>query len=108
EVLRSVRPADAAAGNAPEAQMHTLDARPIDEDLAKRARIGQAVDRLGIELEGDHLRRPAVCVALIEVRAQDRADEIEEAAQDTVLVETCDRIEQPFRLCQDARGGRLA
>ena len=38
EILRPVRPADAAARDPAEAQMHAFDARAVDEDLAERPR----------------------------------------------------------------------
>ncbi len=41
EILAPIRPAQAAARDRAEAQMHAFDARRIDEDLAIRARLGQ-------------------------------------------------------------------
>ena len=45
EVLRPVGPADAAARDRREAQVHALDARRVDPDLAVGARLRRCVHR---------------------------------------------------------------
>ena len=94
EILRPVRPAQAAAGDLAETHMHALDARRIDEDLVERARQRQPVDPGAVELEGDGLARLAVRADLEEVRAERSIDQIDEAAQDAVVVEAGDGIER--------------
>ena len=51
EVVAPVAPAQAAAGDRAEAQVHALDARGVDEDLVLRPRLGQVGDRRRLELE---------------------------------------------------------
>src|SRR5690606_31534769 len=51
-VLSTIGPAQAAARDRPEAQMHALHFRTIDEDLAPGARLWQPFDRTAVELEG--------------------------------------------------------
>ena len=51
EVLRPVRPADAAAGHLAAAQVDRLGARRVDEDLVERLGQRQALDRPRVELE---------------------------------------------------------
>ncbi len=87
EILRPVRPADAAARHAAEAEMQPVDARAVHEDLAERAWRGQSVDGMRIELEADFLMRRAIRGELEEVGADGRRDGVEEAPHDAVLVE---------------------
>ena len=56
EVLRPVRPADAAARDRREAQVDALDARRVDPDLAERARLRRRLHGLAVELEGERRR----------------------------------------------------
>ena len=93
EILRPVGPAQAAAGDLAEAHMHALDARRIDEDLVERARQRQPVDPGAVELEGDGLARLSVRADLEEVCAQGGIDQVDEAAQDAVVVEAGDGVE---------------
>ena len=51
EVLRTVGPAQPAAGDRTAPQVHALDARGIDEDLEHRPRQGQVRDAARIELQ---------------------------------------------------------
>ena len=62
EVLAPVGPAQPAAGDRPEAQVHALDARAVDPDLELRARGRQVGHGLGVELERD-VRLVLVAVA---------------------------------------------
>ena len=55
EILRPVGPADAAARDLAEAQVHAFDARRIDEDLVERPRQRQAVDLAAVELDRDQV-----------------------------------------------------
>ena len=45
EILAPIRPAQAAARDRAEAQVHAFDARAVDEDLAVRPRLGQVGNR---------------------------------------------------------------
>src|SRR5258708_1855149 len=53
EILAPIRPAQAAARDRAEAQMHALDAWRVDEDLAERPRLRQIGHLRRIELERD-------------------------------------------------------
>ena len=57
EILAAVRPAQTAARDRAEAQVHAFDARPVDEDLAVRTRLGQVRHLRRIELEADRSPR---------------------------------------------------
>ena len=88
EVLAPVRPADAAARDPARAQVHALDARRVHEDLEHRPGQREVGDRARVELERDARRRVAGGVGILEpVRAQRREHEVQERAQDAVLVE---------------------
>ena len=59
EVLAPVRPADAATRDLPAAQVHTLDARGVDEDLKARMRERQPRQPRRLQLEREpRLGRP--------------------------------------------------
>ena len=103
EILRPVRPAQAAARHRAEAQVHALDAGRIDEDLVQRPGERQVVDAPGVELEGDRRARLAVGVDLEKLRANRRLHEVGEAAQDAVLVEARDRLEAILDLGAQSR-----
>ena len=90
EVLRPVGPADAAARDLAEAQVHAFDARRVDEDLVERPRQRQAVDPAAGELDGDQLLRAPVGIDLIEIGADGGLHRIDEVPQDAILVEACD------------------
>ena len=94
EILAAIGPAQAAARHRAEAQVHALDARRVDEDLAIRTRLGQVGHLRRIELEADVVARAAVALALVEVGAQGGVDHADEAAQDAVVVEAGHAIEQ--------------
>ena len=57
EVLLAIRPAQPAAGDEAEPQVHTLDARRVDEDLEHRPRQREFVDQLRIQLDREHILR---------------------------------------------------
>ena len=88
EILRPIRPANAAARNRREAHVHAFDARTVDPNLAKGARLRRTFDKLGIEFEGYGVRQLAVCAKLVEVGAQCHADQVQVRTQDAVLVQT--------------------
>ena len=94
EVLRAIRPADAAAGDLGIAQVDALDPRAVDEDLRERLGRRQSLDPLGIELEGDGRSFGAARILQVEIRALRHADEIEEVPQDAVLVGVVDRLQR--------------
>ena len=94
EVLAPVGPAQAAAGDLAEAQVHALDAGAVDPDLEHRPRRRQVGHLLGVELERDVRLVVAVLVGLVEVRAQARLDDAEQRSDDAVVVEARDVVER--------------
>ena len=98
EVERPVRPADAAARHPAEAEMHAFDPRAVDEDFAERPRRRQLLDPFRVELEDDLGARLAVRPRLEEVGTDGRVDDVEEAADDAVLVEALDAFERRLDL----------
>ena len=100
EILRPVRPAQAAARDGSAAQMDALEARRMDEDLGEGLGGGQPIDLAASQLECDGFRRSLLLVALVEVGPERGVDEREEVAQDAVVVEQRDLVE----LRRDARG----
>ena len=106
EVFAPVRPADAAARDLARAQVHALDARRVHEDLEQRARQRQVGDRAGSSFSTTHGRGPAGVVGLEPVRAQRREHEVQQRAQDAVLVEAGDRVELGADLVDERSLGR--
>ena len=107
EILAPVGPAQTAARHHAEAQVHALDARTINKDLAKRTRERQLVQGARIQFEGQVRFDRAFVRALGEVGAQCRFDAIEEAADDTVFVQIADRFQCRFDLADQRLGARL-
>ena len=110
EVVASVGPAQAAAGDRAEAQVHALDARGVDEDLEPRPRLGQLGDRRRLELEAHVGVQLAVGVGLEVVGAQRRPDVRQVGPQDAVVVEADHVVQgpgQPLLDLGDARGALL-
>ncbi len=104
EVLAPVGPAQTAAGDLAEAQVHALDLRRVDPDLERRARGRQVRDGLRVELHR-HVGVPgAGAVVLEEVGPQGGLDEVQEGAQDAVLVQRDDLVQRAVQLLQDALG----
>ena len=103
EILRPVRPADAAARHLAEAQVHAFHARRIDEDLVERARQRQAGKLAALELDRDDRLRLAVFVGLEEIGADRRLHGVDELAQDAVLVQALDRLQGLFDLVVERR-----
>ena len=95
EVLTAVRPAQAAARDAPHAQVHALDARRMHEDLVHRLRQRHFRDPARIELQRQVGLRRAVRARLEVIGAQRRVDRGQERAQDAVVVDARDAREQP-------------
>ena len=108
EVLRPVGPADAAARDLAEAQVHALDARRIDEDFIERLGQRQAVDLLALELDRDQRLGLAGVVELIIVGADRRLHRVDEVADDAVLVEALDVPQRGFDLGEHRRFAPLA
>jgi hypothetical protein len=63
-ILRPVGPAQAAARNRTETQMHAFNLCAIDEHLAERPWFGQSVERLRVELESKSGTWCTVCTCL--------------------------------------------
>jgi hypothetical protein len=94
EILAPVGPAKPAAGDQPEAQMHRLETRAVDEDLAQGGGLRNLVDLAAGQLDGDHRLVAAILGRLEEVGAQRRQDDVEEAPDDPVLVEVADFVQR--------------
>ena len=95
-VLAPIGPADAAAGDRPSAEMHALHLGVAHEDLEQRGGLGHRghVGRAQLQAQ------PPAAIGPERVGAHGRQHELEEAAQDAILVEARDGI--------DARADRLA
>ena len=100
EILRPVRPADAAARHLAEAHVHAFDTRRIDENFVERARQRQIGDLAAFELDRDQRLGMAGLVGLKEIGANRRLHRIYEVTQDAVLVQALDLLQFHF----DARG----
>ena len=71
-----------------EAQVDALHARRVDPDLAERARLRRRLHRLAVELEGERGRAAGRSASrLVEVGAHGGADQVQELAQDAVLIQ---------------------
>ncbi len=103
EILRPVRPADAAARHLAEAQVHAFDARRIDEDLVQRARQRQAGQLTALELDRDDRLGLTVHVGLEEIGADRRLHGVDELPQDAVLVQALDRLQRLLDLVVERR-----
>ncbi len=100
EVLAPVRPAQPAARDLAEAQVHALDAGRVHPDLVRGPGRGQVRDGLRVELDGQVAVRLAVLAQLEVVGAQGGLDDREERAQDAVLVQRDDLVERAVQLLQ--------
>ena len=99
EVLRPVRPAQAAARHLAAAQVHALEARRVHEDLEHRARLGQPGDLRRVELERqERPPRPVLAAGADagppEVRARRREDQREVLPQHAVLAQAADLLQR--------------
>ena len=95
-VLAALRPPDAAAGDRPSAEVHALHLGVAHEDLEQRGGLRHRghVGRAQLQAQ------PPTAIGPERVGAHGRQHELEEAAQDAVLVEARDGI--------DPRADRLA
>ena len=94
EVFAPVRPAQPTARDRAEPQVHTLDARRIDEDLESRPRQRQFVDEPRVQLEREHSLLAGRALARHEVvRPQRRLHHRRERAHHPVGVEADERID---------------
>ena len=87
EILRPVAPAQAAACDASEAQMHPFQRGGIDEDFPPGARRGQFLQPGGIEFHRQGRTVASIGAWLEEIGAQHRVDHILETADDAVIVQ---------------------
>ncbi len=97
EVFAPVRPADAATGDVTRTQVDSFDRRRSDPDLVLRVRLGQEVERSGIELARD------VRLAAVRVGAHRRAHHLPERAEDPVGVEADHGIDRAPELLVEVR-----
>ena len=104
EVLRPVRPADAAARHLAAAQMNPFHPRRVYEHFYHRPGLRQALDHLAVQLQRQIGLGLAVRVRLVVVGPQRRLDEIDEAADDAVLVQALHGFELGFDPLGDLRG----
>ena len=101
EVLWPIRPADAAARDLAEAQMHPLDPGRVHENFVERARGGHTLERTAPELQRDEMFRQPIGVDLIEIGAKGGLHRVDEAAQDAILIEAFDLPQRGFDGCDD-------
>src|SRR5205085_11344476 len=92
EILRPVRPANAAARNLAETQVHGLEPRRIDEHLIERPGHRHLLHLAAFEFGGDRRFRAAFGIDLIEIRPYRRADRAREPAQDAIFIEAFDAL----------------
>ena len=106
EVFAAIGPAQTAARDRAETQMHAFDARAANENFAIGPRLRQVRHFRRIEFEAEIVGWAAVgaqtvfvtafTVVDVIVGAQRRFDHIDEAAQDAVFVQAGDVIQQHF------------
>ena len=94
EILRAVRPPDAAARDGAAAQVDALEARRVDENFGEGFGGGQPIDFAASELERDGFQPWLAAALLVEVGPERRVDEREQVAQDAILVEHRDLVER--------------
>ena len=100
EVLLAIRPAQPAAGDEAEPQVHALDPRRVHEDLELRPRQWKFVDQLRVQLDRQHvLRAGRILAADKVVGAQRGLDHRREAAQHPVGVQTGQRVDVGGNRC---------
>ena len=105
EVLLPVAPAQAAAGDVPEAQVHALDPRGVHEDLvAAAAAAGRSGTARGSSLKDRYGFGSAVLAALEAVRADRGLDQGEERPQDPVVVQARHGVEGGVDLLEQGVG----
>ena len=107
EVLGPLRPAQAAARDRAEPQVHRLKPRRVDPDLVLGPRRGHHGHPLGGELEHQVRRVLAVVGALVVVGAQGGVDQRQVSAQDAVVVQADHLVERAAQLLGDRRAALL-
>src|SRR5262249_3687590 len=108
EVLRPVGPADTAARDLAEAQVYPFEPWRIDENLVERTRQRQRIDLPACEFDRNLAFGAAVVAELIKVRTQRRGHQVDEVAEDAVLIEAFDPRERPFDRFEHFGLARLA
>ena len=101
EILWPIGPANPAARHFAKAHVHAFYARRVDKDLVKRAGQRQIGELAALELDRDQRPELTILVGLKEVCADRRLYDIDEAAQDAVLVQTLDLLEFLFDMRDD-------
>ena len=96
EILRPVRPANAAARHFAEAQVHRFDTRRIEEDLVERPRQRHGVDLAAGKLDRDKLLGVTVAAELVKIGANGGGDRVDEMTEDAVFVEALNRLQRRF------------
>ena len=89
-ILGTIRPAQPAAGDGAEAQMHPFDFRTIDENLTEGAWLRQAFELLGIQFECQCRPRRAVGTGLKVVGSERGFDRIDVSSEDAVIIKAGD------------------
>ena len=82
--------------------MNRLHARGIDEDLHHRPGLGQIVDGVRVDLEGQVGLRPVIGSGLVAVGPQRRLHKVEEASENAVLIQALHGIERAVDPVADA------
>ena len=108
EVLPAVRPAQPAAGDRAEPQVHAFDPRASRPRSRTAAAASEGQERPRVQLERDVGLARASGVDLEVVRAQRRLHQSDEGPQDPVLVQAGDPLERGLELGADALGGGVA
>ena len=98
EIVAPVRPAQAAAGDRSEAQVHAFNIRRPDEDFAIGLGQGQFFQQFAGDLDRDARLELSVLAGLIEVRPQRGFHQVEDAAQGPVMIQAGDIIERLAQL----------
>ena len=86
EVIAAIRPAQAAAGDRTETQVHALNPRRVDPGFDLRARQRQEAQLFWQQFERERRRQGAVA-RVVEVGAHNSLDEGQHGAHDAVLIE---------------------
>ena len=93
EVVATIRPAQSAARDGAEAQVHAFDLRGVHPHLQRRLRLRHEAEFVGPDLEHQRRRQGTGFVDVV-VRAQGRPQQLERGAQHSVGVEAGDLAER--------------
>src|SRR5579862_4082033 len=96
EVLRAIRPANAAARHFAEAQMHCLKPRRIEENFIQWPRQWHIFDFAAREFDRDKLFHVSAFVALIKVGTDRGHNRVDEVTQDAVFIEAVYALQGSF------------